>query len=151
MVHVMLPLMLMFLYFYISTFWSVSSVLNMAVFCSSFILCFPSMVLSNFPSDSEMVQVAPIITGITFTVTSHVHSVCIVRSLYCRIFLASVSWLHFCLMELQLTIIITIIICAKVKRPAGCVCMVVLQATYCFVCVCACVRAVSHCCSHLPP
>ena len=38
-------------------------------------------------------------------------------------------------MKLQLIITITIIICAKVKRHTGCVCVVVLQATCCFVCV----------------
>jgi len=43
-------------------------------------------------------------------------------------------------MKLQFIIIITIIICAKVKQPTGCVCVVVLQPTCCCVCVCVCVQ-----------
>jgi len=37
------------LYFYISTFRSVCAVPNMAVFWSSFISCFPGMLLTYFP------------------------------------------------------------------------------------------------------
>ena len=45
MLHVMLLPMLNVLYFYISTARSMCEVLNMAVFCSSFISCFPCMLL----------------------------------------------------------------------------------------------------------
>jgi len=44
---------------------------NMAVFCISLILCFPSMLLRYCLSDFEMVPVTPIITGITFAFTFH--------------------------------------------------------------------------------
>ena len=39
---------------------------NMAVFCSSLTSWFPGMLLTYFLNDSEIVPVAPIITGITF-------------------------------------------------------------------------------------
>jgi len=39
--------------------------------------------------DIESVRFAPIIVGITFVFTVHMGCVSIVRSLYCRIFLAS--------------------------------------------------------------
>jgi hypothetical protein len=41
----------------------------MAVFCSFLILNFPDKVLGYFLGDSEIVQVAVIITGITFGFT----------------------------------------------------------------------------------
>ena len=44
---------------------------NMAVCCSSLILCFPGMLLRNFLNDFEMVPVAPTVTGITFVFTVH--------------------------------------------------------------------------------
>ena len=73
------------LYFYISTFRSMCAVPNMAVFCSSLTLCFPGMLLTYFLNDSEIVPVAPIITGITFVFTFHMRCISIVRSLYFRI------------------------------------------------------------------
>ena len=81
--------MLNLLHFHISTFRSVCAVPNMAVFCSSLISCFPGMLLSYFLNDFEMVQVAPIITGITFVFTFHMSCISIVRSSYFRIFSAS--------------------------------------------------------------
>ena len=39
------------LYFYISTFRSVCTVPNMAVFCSSLTSCFPCMLITRFPND----------------------------------------------------------------------------------------------------
>ena len=74
MVLMSLVSVLNLLYFYISTFRSVCSVPNMAVFCSSFTSCFPGMLLTYFPNDFEIVPVAPIITGITFVF----HSTCAV-------------------------------------------------------------------------
>jgi hypothetical protein len=53
------------MYCYISTFRSMCSVPNMAVFCSSLTSWFPGIVLKYFLNDFEMVPVAPIITGIT--------------------------------------------------------------------------------------
>jgi hypothetical protein len=41
---------------------------NMAVFCSSLTSWFPGTVLTYFLNDSEMVPVAPIITGITLVI-----------------------------------------------------------------------------------
>jgi hypothetical protein len=77
------------LYFYISTFRSMSAVPNMAVFWSSSTSCFPGMLLTHFLNDFEIVPVAPIITGITFDFTFHVRCISVVRSLYFRIFSAS--------------------------------------------------------------
>ena len=69
------------LYFYISTFRSMCAVPNMAIFCSSFTSCFPGMLLTYFLNDFEIVQVAPIITGITFFSTFQMRCISIVRSL----------------------------------------------------------------------
>jgi len=76
-------------YFYISTFRSMCSVPNMAVFWSSLISCFPGMLLTYFLNDFETVPVAPIIIHITFVFTFHVRCIYTVRSLYFRIFSAS--------------------------------------------------------------
>ena len=46
------------LYVYISTFRSMCAVPNMAVFCSSLTSCFPSMLLTYFLNDFEIVPVA---------------------------------------------------------------------------------------------
>ena len=77
------------LYFYISTFRSMCAMPNMAVFCSSLTSWFPVMFLTYFLNDYEIVPVAPIITVITFVFTFHMCCICIVRSLYFRIFSAS--------------------------------------------------------------
>ena len=54
----------MFCTFYISTSRSLCAVPNVAVFCSSLILCFPGYVAEVLClSDFEMVPVAPIIYG----------------------------------------------------------------------------------------
>jgi hypothetical protein len=74
--------MLNLLHFYISTFRSVCAVRNMAVFCSSLILCFAVTLLMYFLNDFEMIQVVPIITGITFVVTFHMCCISKARSLY---------------------------------------------------------------------
>ena len=52
---------------------------NVAVFWSSLTSCFPSMLLTYFPNDFEIVPVAPIITGITFVFTFHTSCISIVR------------------------------------------------------------------------
>ena len=77
------------LYFYISTFRNVCAVPNMAVFWSSLTSCFPGLLLTYFLNDFETVPVAPIIIGITFVFTFHMHCISIVGSLYFRIFSAS--------------------------------------------------------------
>ena len=67
----MVPLFLVpalaLLFFYVSTFRSICAVPSMAVFCSSLTSCFPGMSLTYFLNDLEMVPVAPIITGITYS------------------------------------------------------------------------------------
>ena len=88
MVLISLVSMLNVLYFYISTFRSMCAVPDIAVFCSSFTSCFPGMLLTYFLNDSEIVPVAPSITGITFVFTFHMRCISIVRSLYFRISLA---------------------------------------------------------------
>jgi len=65
MVLISLVSVLNLLYFYISTFRSMCAVPNMAVFCNSLTLCFPSMWLTYFLNDFEIVPVTSIITGIT--------------------------------------------------------------------------------------
>jgi len=67
MVLISLVSVLNLLYFYISTFRSMCAVPNMAVFCSSFTSCFPSMLLTYFLNDFEIVPVAPIIIIIIIT------------------------------------------------------------------------------------
>ena len=86
MVLISLLAVLNLLYFYISTFRSMCAVLNMAVFWSSLTSCFPGVLLTYFLNDFEIVPVVPIITGITFVFTFHMHCISIVRSLYFRIF-----------------------------------------------------------------
>jgi len=88
MVLISLFSVLNLLYFYISTFWSMCAVLNMALFWSSLTSCFPGMLLTYFLNDFEIVPVSPIITGITFVFRFHMCCISIVRSLYFRIFLA---------------------------------------------------------------
>ena len=77
------------LYFYISIFRSMCAAPNMTVFCTSLTSCCPSMLLTYFLNDFEIVPVAPIITGITFVFTFHMRCISVVRSLYFRIFSAS--------------------------------------------------------------
>ena len=66
------------LYCYISTFRSMCAVPNMAVFCSSLTSCFPSMLLTYFLNDTEIVPVGPIITGITFVFIFHMLCIIII-------------------------------------------------------------------------
>ena len=68
MVLISLVSVLNLLYFYISTFWSTCAVPNMAVFWSFLTSCFPGMLLTYFLNDFETIQIAPIITGITFII-----------------------------------------------------------------------------------
>ena len=65
------------------------SVPNMAVFCSSLTSWFPGMSLTYFLNYLKMVPVAPNITGITLVFTFHTRCISIVRSLYFKIFSAS--------------------------------------------------------------
>jgi len=67
------------LYFYFSTFRSMCAMSNLGVFCSSLILCFPSMWLRYFLNDFEMVPVAPLIVGITSVFTFHFHCIFVAR------------------------------------------------------------------------
>ena len=77
------------LFFYVSTFWSMCALPNMAVLCSSLTSWFPGMSLTYFLNDLEMVPVTPIITGITLVFTFHMCCISIVRSVYSKIFSAS--------------------------------------------------------------
>ena len=79
MVHVMLYPMFIGLYFYVSTFWNMCAVLNMAVFCNSVILCFPSIFHRYFLNNFEIVPFSPIITGIPFVFTFHMGCISVVR------------------------------------------------------------------------
>ena len=88
MVFISLVSVLNLLYFYISAFRSMCALPNMAIFCSFLTSCFPGMLLTYFLNDFEIVPVAPVITGITFVFTFHLHCISIVRSLYIRIFSA---------------------------------------------------------------
>ena len=89
MVLILLVPVLNLLYFYISTFRSMCSVPNIAVFCNSLASCFPGMLLTYFLNDFEIVPVAPVSTGITFVFTFHMCCIFIVRYLYFRILSAS--------------------------------------------------------------
>ena len=53
---------------------------NMTVFCSSLTSCFPSMLLTYFLNDVEIVPVAPIVTGKTFVFIFHMRCISIVKS-----------------------------------------------------------------------
>jgi hypothetical protein len=67
-----------------------SAVSNLAVLCSSLILCFLGVLLRYFLNDSNMVPVTPIAIGIIFDFKFYMLSVYIVRSLHFRIFSTSV-------------------------------------------------------------
>ena len=72
------------------------AVSKMAVFYSSLISCFPGMRLRYFKNDFEMVPFALIIIGVTFLFTFHGRCISIVRSLYFRIFSASLLIIYSC-------------------------------------------------------
>ena len=55
------------LYFCSSTFQSMCSALPMAIFCTCLMSCFPGMLFRYFLNYRDIVPVAPVITGITFT------------------------------------------------------------------------------------
>jgi len=74
------------LYFHINTF----------VLCISLISCSPSVLLRFSVSDFEMFPVTPIVTGITFAFTFHMHWISIMRSLYFKNFWVS-SLITYCL------------------------------------------------------
>ena len=89
-VHITLFPKLNLLYFYINTFESMCALHNMAVFYSSLISCFPATFFRYFLNDSEIVPVAPVITGIAFVVKYHMCSISILRFLYFKTFSAPV-------------------------------------------------------------
>jgi len=78
----MLLAMLNVLYFHISTSHRMRAVSNMAVFCGPLISCYPCMLLRYRLSNLQMVPVAPIIPGITFTFTFHIHCYSYCKFLY---------------------------------------------------------------------
>ena len=75
MVLISLVSVLNLLYFYISTFRSMCTVPNIAVFRSSLTAYFPDMLLTYLLNDFEIVPVAFIITGITFVCTFHMYCI----------------------------------------------------------------------------
>ena len=87
--QVMFLPMLNALSFYVSTFWILWNVHNMAVFCNSLILCFPCMFLRYFVNYFEIVPVAPTVSGIAFIFTFHTCWISTMRSLCFRTFSAS--------------------------------------------------------------
>jgi hypothetical protein len=89
MVPLSLVPVLALLYFYVSTFRSMCAVPNMTVFCSSLTSWCPSMLLTCFLNDFEMVPVAPITAGYTLDFIFHMRCISIVRSLNFKIFSAS--------------------------------------------------------------
>ena len=89
MVLISLVSVLNLLYCYISTFRNMCAVPNMVVFCSSLTSCFPGMLLTYFLNDFEIVPVTPTVIGITFVFTFNMRCISVVRSLYFRIFSAS--------------------------------------------------------------
>jgi len=68
--HVTLLPMFNVLYFYISTSCSMCAVTNMAVFCSSLILCFAGVLLRYCLNYFEMASVASLITGLSSSSSS---------------------------------------------------------------------------------
>jgi len=60
----------------------------MAVVCSSLILCFLNTSLRHSLNEFEVVPVAPVVTGITYSCKFHMCSIYIVRYLYFIIFSA---------------------------------------------------------------
>ena len=83
-----------------SSIQSICVVHNMVIFFfSSLISCFPIMLVRHFLNDFEMVSVDPIITGIIFVFTFHMHYISIVRSSYFTIF-----WAYFLTIFLPLEI-----------------------------------------------
>ena len=70
------------LYFYISTSHRMCAEPNTAVFCGPLTSCFPRMLLRYCLSNFQMVLVAPIIPGITFTFTFHIHCYFYCKFLY---------------------------------------------------------------------
>ena len=89
MVRISLVPTLVLMVFYVSSFWRMCAVPNMAVFCSFRTSWLPGMLPMYFRNDFEMVPVAPVITGITVVFTFHIRWISIVRSLYFKMFSAS--------------------------------------------------------------
>jgi hypothetical protein len=87
MVHVILLSITNVLYFYISNFYSIRPVSNMAVFCNFLVSYLSGMLLRHFLNDSD-VPVAPVVTGVTFVFTFYRHYISFVWSLYLKIFSA---------------------------------------------------------------
>ena len=63
---------------------------SMALLNYPFMSCWPAMLLRYFPNDLQEVSAAHVITGITFDFTFQIHGISAVRSLYFKLFTASV-------------------------------------------------------------
>ena len=111
-------------------------------FCSSLISCFPCTLLRYCLCDFEMVPVAPIITSSTFAFTFHMCWICIMWSLYLRIFSASFL---ITLLSPGIAISINIMVLwavRKKKKPPVLVCGVSKNRIYCWVITKFCRRKV---------
>jgi hypothetical protein len=82
--HVMPFPILNVLHFHLSTFRSLCAALSVTVFCSS-LMCFPGMLFRYRLNNSDMVPVAPVMTGVTFAFTFHMRWISVMRSLYFKI------------------------------------------------------------------
>ena len=82
---------ILFLYFYISTFRNMYEVSSMTVFCSSLISCFPSMLVMYCLSDSEMVPVA-LVLQVSFLLSHSTWEIFMMKFLYYKIFWAFSSF-----------------------------------------------------------
>ena len=80
------------LHYYVSTSRNVCVQCPIWLFCSSLTSCLPGMWLRYFLNDTQIVPIAPVVTGITFVFAFYMLCISIVRSLYFRIFPA--SFLH---------------------------------------------------------
>ena len=81
--------LLLYLFFYISTFRNVCAMPNKAVFCSFLISCSLVMFFRHIFNDFELVPIVPVITGIISVFTFHMRCISTVRYSYLRIFAAS--------------------------------------------------------------
>jgi len=74
----------------ISMYQSMCAVPNTALLCSPFMSCLPAVLLRYFLDDLQAVSAAHIVTDITFVFTFQIHGISVARSLYFKVFTASV-------------------------------------------------------------
>ena len=104
MVLVSLVSVLYLLYFYISTFWSMCAVPNMAVFCSSLTSWFADMLLTYFLKDFEIVLLLLLLLFVVAVFRMSVWHCCINQNkgdvdTLCRYIRHSVNYLNFLVLQ----------------------------------------------------